>query len=62
MKTVKHISKVGRILFCILGIGIMALTSCAKEKDCDCDGLTVTIKQGKCEDLELSNGETVKCK
>ncbi|MBN1187890.1 MAG: hypothetical protein JXB49_36790 [Bacteroidales bacterium] len=57
MKTYKHFRKISRVLFGLFGVSLLLFSSCAKEKDCKCGDdldLLVTIKQGKCEDVELS--------
>lgn len=60
MKTLKHLSKLGKILLGLFGVAAL-FSSCAKEKDCDCTysiygydmEFTVTTKT-KCEDLKFS--------
>ena len=67
MKTHKHIRKIGRMFIGLFSVSLLLFSSCAKEKDCKCDDGVITIKQGKCEDVEITytfgdETETIKCK
>ena len=67
MKTYKYYRKFSRILFGLFTVSLVLFSSCAKEKDCKCDDGVVTIKQGDCEDVEITytfddQTETIKCK